>query len=510
MLLLLLAAPPLVRSLSLAPVLLSPRPMRDIEDIAATFKQATADPRTLSYSFSDVEVACVRRQLLDFYDRDRRMLPWRGDTVDGAKPPPQSAYGTWVSEIMLQQTRVETVIPYWHLWMQRFPTVASLAAASPDAVNAVWAGLGYYRRAQNLLKGAQKVVADHGGDVPRQQQQLLDIPGIGPYTAGAIGSIAFNQPVPLVDGNVIRVFSRLRAIKLEQGNSAMDKTCWALAQAAVDPARPGDFNQALMELGATVCVPKNPRCGACPVGDVCHARAIVEHNKLEGLPADPPDVTYFPRKLGKKKPREIALSVAVLHSAAPEATGHTRYLFVKRKAEGLLAGQWQFPSVAVWEGECGDAPPGAFSRGELWAPMNAYLQKEGVVVSLDGTTVDVADAAIAGAQVVELSSTSRSFDPIVHVFSHQKHTMHVRVYSATAATLTSASCCWMTAEEIIAAGITSGCKKVLEAVLARDAGPRRVQAKLSFGKASSSSSSSGSSSKRAKIEGEKEVIVIDD
>ena len=486
----------------------------DMEDIAQSSfftKKAPSSPH--HYSFSDEEVVRVRQHLLIFYDRDRRMLPWRGDTVDGAVPPPPSAYGTWVSEIMLQQTRVETVISYWHRWMQRFPTVSSLAAASPDEVNAVWAGLGYYRRAQNLLRGAQKVAADFGGSVPSDAKQLLDIPGVGPYTAGAIGSIAFNQPVPLVDGNVIRVFARLRAITLEQGNSAMDKACWALAQALVDPVRPGDFNQALMELGATVCTPKSPNCDKCPVNSLCHARAIVKYNERKGLATDPSDVTYFPRKLEKKKPREIALSVAVVLLVDPSGDARlNRFLFFRRSAEGLLAGQWQFPSATVWEGEGGEAPPEVLSKEELWTPLREYLEEGGLSVALDSaaptSTTNPSTSTnptVVAKEELALSSMGQSLDPIVHVFSHQRHTMHVRIYRALSisSSVHGGSARWMTAEEIVAAGITSGCKKILDAVLARGTGPRKVQAKLSFGKAASSSS------KRAKVD-LKEVIVIDD
>ena len=174
-------------------------------------------------------------------------------------------YGTWVSEIMLQQTRVEAVVDYWTRWMAKFPTVASLAAASEDEVVASWAGLGFYRRARNLLRGAQTVVSKFGGVVPSTVPQLLELEGVGEYTAGAIASIAYGQPVPLVDGNVVRVFSRLRAAAHDAKSPALAKACWAAAKGLVDPSRPGDFNQALMELGATICTPQSPLCGVCPL-----------------------------------------------------------------------------------------------------------------------------------------------------------------------------------------------------------------------------------------------------
>ena len=163
-------------------------------------------------SISDSTIASVQEQLLAWYHENRRMLPWRGDALDdGTMPPPPSAYGTWVSEIMLQQTRVETVIPYWIKWMAKYPDVRSLAASTEDEVNALWAGLGYYRRAQSLLKGARKVVEAFDGVMPGTVDELKTVPGIGPYTAGAISSIAFSRVEPLVDGNVIRVLVPLTA-----------------------------------------------------------------------------------------------------------------------------------------------------------------------------------------------------------------------------------------------------------------------------------------------------------
>ena len=182
-------------------------------------------------------------------------------------------YATWVSEIMLQQTRVETVIRYFLTWMERFPTIEALASASAEEVNSVWAGLGYYRRARMLHEGAQHVVRELGGRLPRTVPELLKIKGVGPYTAGAIASIAFAQAAPVVDGNVIRVFSRLHAI--DGDPATLLKPSWKLAEHLLDRSRPGDYNQGLMELGATVCTPKSPKCGECPLQNQCRARAQV-------------------------------------------------------------------------------------------------------------------------------------------------------------------------------------------------------------------------------------------
>lgn len=329
-------------------------PTISIHSLIERFKDKT-------WKFEEDEIFQCRENLLDWYKKNRRKLPWRGD---GARV---SAYGTWVSEIMLQQTRVETVISYWNRWMEKFPSVQLLAQATPDEVNSLWAGLGYYRRCQQLLKGAQKVMQDFDGVIPDNINQLLDIPGIGPYTAGAISSIAFQKVEPLVDGNVIRVLTRLRAIDSEL-SPIVEKSIWALAKQIVDPKSPGDFNQALMELGATLCKPTNPECHACPVSSICSARRLVDHvsdlNKLkisgqvpvkdiEDICAHlPNDVVQFPRKVAKKKPRDVVLSTCVLSKCQGHAdVNSTQFLFVRRPPSGLLQNQWEFPSIVLWEEE---------------------------------------------------------------------------------------------------------------------------------------------------------------
>jgi A/G-specific adenine glycosylase len=195
-------------------------------------------------------------------------------SATSAFPETVSPYGTWVSEVMLQQTRVETVVSYWTRWMARFPTVAALAAASPDTVNALWTGLGYYRRARFLHDGAKQVLSEFGGNLPGVVSELEKIKGIGKYTAGAIASIAFKQRVPVVDGNVIRVMFRLRALLADPKHAAALKHLWGVTATLVDPDEPGAFNQALMELGATICTPKSPRCADCPVAELCLARTL--------------------------------------------------------------------------------------------------------------------------------------------------------------------------------------------------------------------------------------------
>jgi A/G-specific adenine glycosylase len=380
-----------------------------------------------------------------------------------------SAYGIWVSEMMLQQTRVETVIEYWTRWMVRFPTVRELARATVDEVNSMWAGLGYYRRARFLLHGAQTIVEKHGGVMPNTVDGLLSIPGIGPYTAGAIASIAFKVPTPLVDGNVIRVLARLRAIDVDPKNRAAQAIMWQLASRIVDPLRAGDFNQALMELGATICTPLNPQCAVCPVRSACYAYREVQQRKrpcdltadelttdssaaaaapnspividIEELPptssaptsgtsssksksksklpvdvfarpadpciiCDPRDtpptaVTCYPSKAIKKAPLEQHVAVTVLKRAAPAGTAADLFLLVKRPEEGLLAGQWEFPSLIVPH----DATP-AMRRAKLINFLR--VQFDAPVATLD--------AAL---------SESTKLGELVHVFSHRKHLMDI-------------------------------------------------------------------------------------
>ncbi|CAK9036830.1 Adenine DNA glycosylase (MutY homolog) (hMYH), partial [Durusdinium trenchii] len=203
------------------------------------------------------------------------------ESSDGAPPKccgetSGASYGVWVSEVMLQQTQVAVVIPYWTRWMRRFPTLNDLAAAPLEEVNALWAGLGFYGRARRLHEGAKYVLAQHGGQLPSDVTALRKIPGVGPYTAGAIASIAFQQPAALVDGNVARVFARLRAMPAALGvakSQRLMKRCWSLAEQLVDRTEPGVFNQALMELGATICTPSSPSCERCPLRFACRAFA---------------------------------------------------------------------------------------------------------------------------------------------------------------------------------------------------------------------------------------------
>jgi len=268
--------------------------------------------------------------LLTWYDAHKRDLPWRRLGHD--------PYAVWVSEIMLQQTTVAAVIPFYHKWMARFPTVQALADAPLDDVLKHWAGLGYYARARNLHKGAQAVVAEHGGWVPSDPKTLLGLPGIGRYTAGAILSIAFNQEAPILDANVVRVLSRVHAVAGDPKTSASTQAeLWRLAEDAIPKGRAGDFNQAMMELGALICEAGAPKCGSCPVSAECQARGL----------GDP---TAYPQFVGVKK----WLDVEDVSVAVRSATGEV--LIVQRSPElSLWGGLWELPRATRQDGEALEA-----------------------------------------------------------------------------------------------------------------------------------------------------------
>ncbi|GLI59815.1 hypothetical protein VaNZ11_001782 [Volvox africanus] len=307
--------------------------------------------------FTHKEVAEFRLELLKWYDHNHRVLPWRrtphskkrevdvggadaarvpdagaggegeAESAPAELPQQQFAYWVWVSEVMLQQTQVATVIPYFKRWVAKWPTVADLAAADIDTVNALWAGLGYYRRARYLLDGARFVVEKLDGRFPHTPIELVKIPGVGPYTSAAVASIAFGSPAAAVDGNVIRVVSRLRALPGDPTKLA--STHAAMASELLDPERPGCYNQALMELGATVCRPINPDCAACPVRGACRAAAEWEaYLAAGGAPdvEDAPRVTNYPGRKAVKEKRQQAVAVTVLEvicTAQPLAASGT-------------------------------------------------------------------------------------------------------------------------------------------------------------------------------------------
>jgi A/G-specific adenine glycosylase len=491
------------------------------------------------HEFDATETLNIRSQLLQWYGANRRLLPWRGDpppytrsstptttttlsTTDSkqglasaapsgptlsmsstpdpahttnsspASGSPASVrpsvssddldpYAIWVSEIMLQQTRVETVIDYFQRWMTRFPTVQHLASASLEDVNHAWAGLGYYRRAKYLHEGAKRVVADFDGVLPTTTKELQKIPGIGPYTAGAIASSVFLQPVPCVDGNVIRVLSRLRGIAVDPAHRAGNQLIWKLAADLVPQPAVSEWNQAVMELGACVCTPKAPSCDQCPVRSQCHAHAEVTsskrpHIKLQ-LETDsdsdsnqsctvcvsdcelarraPNSVTEYPLPKVRKPPREENVAVCVVRRQN-SVTHQIEYLLVKRPPKGLLANQWELTSAVIESDKLADRQ----------AAADALLLELGI------------DASQLS-QRTELTT-------IIHVFSHIRHTMYVEQalfigdeasHSNTATTTANNSnqeqkaaalkreTRWLTEEAMKSIGLTTGVKKIMKEVL---------------------------------------------
>jgi A/G-specific adenine glycosylase len=263
----------------------------------------------------------LRRRLLAWYDCHRRDLPWRTS---------RDSYPVWLSEIMLQQTRVAAVIEHYHEFLRRFPTVQKLAAAREASVLAAWSGLGYYRRARMLHAAAKIIVREHAGKFPRTMERLRDLPGIGRYTAAAIASIAFDEPVAVVDGNVERVLQRLA------GRRLAGEELWEAANLLLDAKRPGDFNQALMELGATVCTPRAPMCLTCPMIELCATRGELPAT-VKPEPQNKREIHYALQRRDGKRPNKNCRGVEV-------------FLVQRRPDASLMPGMWEMPELASTNG----------------------------------------------------------------------------------------------------------------------------------------------------------------
>jgi A/G-specific adenine glycosylase len=275
------------------------------------------------------------QRLLRWYDAHRRELPWRA--ARGRRPQP---YHVLVSEAMLQQTQVATVIPYFLRFIQRLPTLARLAAADEQTVLKLWQGLGYYSRARNLQLAAKRIVLQHGGEIPRDVMQLLELPGVGQYTAGAIASLAYDVRAPILDGNVTRVLCRLDGIENDPRGKEIQSRLWARAEEILPRTRIGDFNSALMELGATVCTPRAPQCPVCPLRSECQALA---KGLQQRIPAP-------------KAARPVPLVKRSTWCLRHGDNGQTRWLIERRPPRGRWPGLWQFITTEADKSVLGVCP----------------------------------------------------------------------------------------------------------------------------------------------------------
>jgi len=327
--------------------------------------------------------------LLSWYRRSRRDLPWRRT---------RDPWAIWVSEVMLQQTRVEHVVAYFGPFLERFPTLRSLAEAPLDDALARWSGLGYYRRLRLLHRAAGRVMED-GGTIPSTAEQLRCLPGVGDYTAAAVASIAFSEPVPVLDGNVVRVMARRLACGDDGARPAVRRRLRDAAAELLDAAAPGDSNQALMELGATVCTPVAPRCGECPLAHGCVARARGEAEK-------------FPVRAKRAKPRLVPLVVAVVER------GDRVLLFRREDGEVLLAGTWELPWVEASNGDAAGALAirygGRFTLGDELGRVRHSITTRRIVATVwrgdfiagDSVAEGREAAWVAPAEIVTLPTSS--------------------------------------------------------------------------------------------------------
>lgn len=350
----------------------------------------------------------IAAPLLAWYDRGRRILPWREEP---------SPYHVWLSEIMLQQTRVEAVKPYYDRFLQALPDIGSLAAVDEEKLLKLWEGLGYYNRARNMKKAAQILVSEYGGQMPDDYEKIVSLPGIGSYTAGAVSSIAFGKARPAVDGNVLRVLSRLRADDRDILNANVKKSVEEELVDVIPADRPGDFNQALMELGAMVCIPNGaPKCDVCPWNELCRAR-------VEGRTGELPQKT-------KKKPRSIEKkTILVIQDAECVALR-------KRPGKGLLAGMYEFPSM---EGHCGEERVLAYLRElglsplrirELPPAKHVFTHKEwhmtGFLVRVDELAVKGDKQKLQGFIFVDPGQTRTNY-PIPSAFAAYAGQVEIKV-----------------------------------------------------------------------------------
>lgn len=417
---------------------------------------------------SKVEIDSLRANLLEWYNKSCRTLPWRS-IAKSETDLDRRGYAVWVSEIMLQQTQVATVMDYYKKWMERWPTVQELSKASLEEINQMWSGLGYYSRGKRLWEGAKKVVESFDGVMPRTSAALeKELPGVGRYTAAAIASIAYGEPVGVVDGNVVRVIARMRRIGADSNSNDVLDSIWSNAEKLVDPDHPGDFNQAMMELGATVCTPKQPACEKCPVSGQCLAllrvqnenedrkNKLVQNSAVKDIEECCSDcdlcfdtssnykvedgVTNFPRKSKKNPPRQ-EISVVIIVS-----TGD-KFCLLQRPETGLLANLLEFPSQNV----TGKEP--------------VEIKKKFVQMILEDQ--------------FQLKPTDlNELGEVVHQFSHIHQTYKVFSAKVESPTITFnqnqyQKCEWLMSEEIDQSAISTAMKKVFGLLKKQSRGSKR-------------------------------------
>lgn len=342
-----------------------------------------------------------RRDLLAWYDENKRDLPWRQN---------QDAYRVWISEIMLQQTRVDTVIPYYERFLNWFPSINNLANAPEEKLLKAWEGLGYYSRVRNMQTAAQQIMEKHEGVFPSSYEEISKLKGIGPYTAGAIASIAFGLAEPAVDGNVMRVLARLFEVDYDIGIPSNRKIFQAMMEILIDPDRPGDFNQALMDLGSDIESPVNPRPEESPVK--AYSAAYL-HGTMD----------RYPIKAPKKKPVPVYLTAFIIKDH------QGRYLLEKNEREGLLSGFWHFPLIEV----------------------DSLSENLGQLSLLDGKKEVEDNPEILSFEQdydMVIDWKARSYPIVQHVFSHRKWQVQLRYGLVKGGELpTSESTVWLTPEE---------------------------------------------------------------
>ena len=370
------------------------------------------------------KIFSFRQKLLAWYDENKRDLPWRRS---------KNPYHIWVSEIMLQQTRVDTVIPYYERFLDWFPTVESLANAAEERLLKAWEGLGYYSRVRNMQTAAQQIMSESEGKFPSTYEGISSLKGIGPYTAGAISSIAFNLPQPAVDGNVMRVLARLFEVNHDIGNPNNRKIFQAMMEVLIDPDRPGDFNQALMDLGSDIEAPVNPRPEESPVKEFS---AAYQHGTMD----------RYPIKAPKKKPIPIYLKALVVQNSQGQ------FLLEKNESEKLLAGFWHFPLIEVDEFSDQTQDLGLFSQVAEPILQLGPSPQESFEQDYD----------------LEVDWQDLRFEEVKHIFSHRK--WHIQIIAGRVTETqeyADREVLWLSPEEFINYPLAKPQQKIWQAYLKR-------------------------------------------